>query len=462
MIASYRDALAFIYSYIDYERKGPEGFAPSLSRVADLLAALGNPHLEFTALLIAGTKGKGSTAAMAESILRAAGYRTGLYISPHLHTFRERIRVGGQMISGAGVAALARRLQPIAEKIPGVTPFEIITVLSLTHFAQSGVEIAVLEVGLGGRLDATNVVEPAASVITSISYDHTQLLGDTLALIAGEKAGIIKPHTPVISAPQVPEALAIIEEICRENRAELILVGQDWTWKAKENNLKGQHFSVRWLPWEGGPVSDAELSDLWIPLLGRHQLVNATTAIAAVCYLLRGRPVGAWPTPRLPISGEAIKEGLARVRWPGRLEILGHQPLVILDSAHNGDSSAKLREALNDLFPGRGVILIFGASRDKDISGMMRMLLPTAKHIIATQSRHPRAADPQDIKLLAREQGHEIEVQAKVPAALERALGLAGEEDLICITGSIFTVADAREAWTKRVGEPQLEIDPPV
>jgi dihydrofolate synthase/folylpolyglutamate synthase len=455
MIASYRDALAFIYSYIDYERKGPEGFAPSLSRVADLLAALGNPHLDFSALLIAGTKGKGSTAAMAESMLRAAGHRTALYTSPHLHTFRERIRVGGQMISGAEVAALTRRLQPIVERIPGITPFEIITALAFTHFAQRGVEIAVLEVGLGGRLDATNIVEPAIAVITSISYDHTQLLGETLDLIAGEKAAIVKPKATVISAPQASQALAIIERVCLENQAELILVGRDWVWEAQESNLKGQHFDARRMA--GGqypcPLADAELSGLWLPLLGRHQLANATTAIAAVCHLGRAG---------FQVSGEAVREGLARVEWPGRLEILSRQPPVILDSAHNGDSSLKLREALGELFPEREIILVFGASRDKDIRAMMRTLLPVARHIIVTQSRHLRAADPQDIKLLARQQGHEIEVQAAVPAALERALELAGEGDLICVTGSIFTVADAREAWARRTGNPPPDVDPPI
>jgi dihydrofolate synthase/folylpolyglutamate synthase len=470
MIASYHDALAFIYSYIDYERKGPEGFAPSLSRVTDLLAALGNPHTDFSALLIAGTKGKGSTAAMSESVLRAAGYRTGLYISPHLHTFRERIRVGGQMISGPEMAALIRRLQPIVEKIPGITPFEIITALAFTYFARCGVEVAVLEVGLGGRLDATNVVDPAIAVITSISYDHTQLLGDTLALIASEKAGIIKPSATVVSAPQMPEALAIIERVCRENRAGLILVGRDWMWEAKKSDLKGQRFSVRRTARGQYPclLSDAELSDLWIPLLGRHQLANATTAIAAVCHMERAG---------FPVSGEAIKEGLARTQWPGRLEILpapagqvSRQPLIVLDSAHNGDSALKLREALRDLFPDRGIVLVFGASSDKDIRGMMQILLPEARHIIATQSRHPRSADPQDIKLLARQQGHDVEVQAAVPAALERALELAEEIEgaaefagaLICVTGSIFIVANAREYWAKRTGNPLPDVDPPI
>jgi dihydrofolate synthase/folylpolyglutamate synthase len=448
MIASYRDALAFIYSYVDYESKGPEGFAPGLSRVADLLAALDNPHLDFTSLLIAGTKGKGSTAAMAESMLRAAGYRTGLYTSPHLHTFRERIRVGGQMISGAEMAALTRRLQPSVETIPGISAFEIITALAFTYFTQNQVEVAVLEVGLGGRLDATNIVEPAVAVITSISYDHTQLLGNTLALIAAEKAGIIKPNALVISAPQAPEALAVIQEVCREKRAELILIGRDWVWAAQGGGIEGQSFSVR-------QMADGrrQLSDLWIPLLGRYQLANATTAIATVCHLERAG---------FSISDEAVKEGLARVQWPGRLEILSAQPPVVLDSAHNGDSAAKLKEALSDLFPGREVVLIFGASRDKDIRSMMEVLLPAARHVIAAQSHHPRAADPQDIKLLARQQGYEIETQANLPAALERALALAGGKGLVCITGSIFIVAEAREFWARRIGEPLTELDPPI
>lgn len=463
MISSYREALSFIYSYVDYEHKGPEAFAPSLSRVAELLDALGNPHHSFASLLIAGTKGKGSTAAMAESMLRAAGYRTGMYTSPHLHTFRERIRVGGQMISGAEMAELTDYLRPAVERIPGITPFEIITALSFTHFLRNGVEVAILEVGLGGRLDATNIVEPAVAVITSISYDHTQLLGNTLTSIAREKAGIVKPDALVVSAAQEPEPLAVIEAVCREKRAELILVGRDWAWEATSSpgegrpdwwrsNLRGQRFAVRRATRPG-----VELPDLWIPLLGRHQLVNATTAIAATWHMERAGFL---------VCEGAMREGLASVCWPGRFEILSTPanglPPVILDGAHNGDSSLKLKETLQELFPDRRVVLIFGASNDKDIRGMLGNLLPAAWRTIATSAHHPRAADPQEIKNLAGQFGYEVEAQADMSVALERALQLAGENELICVTGSIFAVADARRAWARIVGETQPETDPLV
>jgi dihydrofolate synthase/folylpolyglutamate synthase len=455
MVATYREALAYIYSFVDYEARGPGGYAPDLRRVMRLLDLLGNPHRNFPAMLIAGTKGKGSTAAMAESILRVAGYHTGLYTSPHLHTFRERIRVVGEMISAAEVASLVEELRPAIEATPGATPFEIITALAFVCFARAGIEVAVLEVGLGGRLDASNVVEPAVAVLTSISYDHTQVLGNTLSLIAREKAGIVKPGILVVSSPQVSEVMEVIEEVCRERQAWLALVGRDWTWQAGPQDWEGQSFSTRQetqgAAFNQQPTADIQFSDLWIPLLGRHQLVNAVTAIAAVHYMARAD---------IRASPEAIRIGLRNVRWPGRLEILSRRPLVVVDSAHNTDSAEKLRAALADLFPANQPILIFGASSDKDIGGMLEVLLPVARRVIATRSRHLRAASPEQVCELARGQGYGIEIRKDVPAALERALELAGPDGLICVTGSIFVVADAREAWAERTGGPMPDRDP--
>jgi dihydrofolate synthase/folylpolyglutamate synthase len=443
---TYRDALAYIYSYTNYERKGLPKLTLAhydLARIEELLVRLGNPHRKFKSLLIAGTKGKGSTAAFCESMIRAAGYRTGLYISPHLHTFRERIRIGGELISEADVVRLAEKLQPSFEAIKGLTAFEAITAMAFYFFAESAIQVAVLEVGLGGRLDATNVSNPAVAVITSISYDHTQLLGDTLSLIAREKAGIIRPGALVVSAPQVPEAMTMIEEVCQGRRAELVVVGEeDYRWQPGRATLRGQSFDLH----SGEHYS--------IPLLGRHQIANAVTALAAVNGMEQRAGLS------VPLS--ARQEGLRDTQWPGRFEILGHKPYVVVDSAHNGDSASKLRTALQDFFPGHHVTIIFGASGDHPYSDVLRELLPIAHRVFITRSRHPRAAAPEVLVQTASELGYHPLVAASVPDALDAALESIGPNDLVCVTGSIFTVADAREAWARRNGLALPPIDPEV
>ena len=444
---TYEEALDYIYSFTDYEKTTSYRYAPKffdLARMERLLASLDNPHRRFPSVHIAGTKGKGSTAAMTASVLQAAGYRTGLYTSPHLHTFRERIRVDGQPIGRAEVVALAERLRPLVEGVEGITTFEVMTAMAFLYFVERGVDFAVLEVGLGGRLDATNVVSPLVSVITSLSYDHTHILGHTLAQIAREKAGIIKRGVPVVSAPQPPEAMAVIEQVCREREAELVVVGRDWTWEAGEANLKGQWFKVA-----GGGGQEASRS-FWIPLLGRHQLINATLAVAAV-EMLRQRGVH--------IPEASLREGLRRVRWPGRLEVLGRRPFLIVDCAHNADSAQKLAAALRELFAYRDLILVFGASADKDIRGMMRALLPLAREVILTRAHHPRAADPGELREEARSLGWEAAISEDVAGALSQALELAGEDDLVCVTGSTFVVAEAREAWAELTGGGMPERD---
>ncbi len=439
----YRDALTYIYSLTDYEKRGFAAYAPqfyNLDRVRHLLALLGNPHQAFQAIHIAGTKGKGSTAAMAEAVLRAAGYRTGLYTSPHLHTFRERIQVGGELIPEADVVRLVREVQPLVAQVADITTFEVMTALAFAWFAEQKVEWAVVEVGLGGRLDATNVVTPAVAVITSLSYDHTAILGDTLAQIAGEKAGIIKPGVPVVSAPQADEALAVLEDVCRRQGAPLTLVGRDWVWQAGPADLEGQvlaigHGQERW---EG----------LWLPLLGEYQLVNATTAVAALAES------GA------TVSAAAIRAGLRAVHWPGRLEILNRAPLLVADSAHNGDSAQKLRAALRALFGPRRLTVVLGASADHATPDLLTALLSGADRAIATRSRHPRAADPAWLRARAAEAGFDLEVSDRVAQALEMALAGAGRDDLICCTGSVFIAAEARAAWFARQRLPLPPGDP--
>ena len=444
---TYRDALAYIYSFTDYEKKAPQAYAAEfydLTRVHRLLALLGDPQRTFQVVHIAGTKGKGSTAAMAESVLRAAGYRTGLYTSPHLHTFRERIQAGGALVPEADVARLTETMRPLVAQIAGITTFEVMTGLAFTWFAGQGVEWAVLEVGLGGRLDATNVVMPAVSVITPISLDHTAILGDTLTQIAIEKAGIIKPGVPAVSAPQVPEALAVIEATCRKHGAPLTLVGRDWTWHPGKSDLDGQSFTIR--------HRDAVVggrAPLWIPLLGEHQLMNATTAVAALALL-----------PGTRVLPKALRLGLRAVHWPGRLEILGRAPLVVADSAHNGDSAEKLMVALRACCSFQRLHVVLGASADHVTPELLRALLSGASWAIATRSHHPRAADPAWLQAQARELGFHLEVSETVAHALDLALAQAGAGDLVCCTGSVFVAAEARAAWSARQGLPALPFDP--
>jgi dihydrofolate synthase/folylpolyglutamate synthase len=475
---TYKEALAYIYSFTDYEKKSAYRYAPEhfdLGRMERLTALLDNPQQRFKAIHIAGTKGKGSTAAMIASILRAAGYKTGLYTSPHLHTFRERIQLDGQLISEEAVADLIERLQPQIRQIEDLTTFEIMTALAFLCFAEEGVDLAVLEVGMGGRLDATNIVTPLVAVITSLSYDHTPYLGSTLPLIAREKAGIIKDGAVVVSAPQSPEAMAVIEETCQERGALLLRVGEQWTWQGEETNLEGQSFTVHLNnpgAWSGDlRPSGARSGDLspsgrqvydflsresrrhryWMPLLGEHQLANATTAVA-VAELLPGLGVH--------ISEEAIAQGLRQVRWPGRLEVLSRAPFLVVDGAHNADSAHKLAAALRKYFQYERLFLIFGASLEKDVDGMLRELLPLAHRVIVTQAQHPRATAVQPLReeLLAR--GYEPLSSNSVAEALDCALRLAQERDLICATGSLFVVAGVREAWARRQGVELTERDP--
>lgn len=440
----YQAALDYIFNYVDYERRRSVPYTETawdLERMRRALHALGDPHLGLRYVHIAGSKGKGSTAANVDSILRASGLRTGFYTSPHLHTFRERIRIDGQLIAQADVVRLLAQCRPAIEAVPGITTFEIMTLLALLHFAQQAVDWVVLEVGLGGRLDATNVVTPAVSVITPISYEHTALLGDTLDLIAREKAGIIKPGVPVVVAPQHAEALVAIEEIAARQQAPLVLAGRDWTWRSIVDSVAGQTFAVQSA---SSPWDEAHLAALHTPLLGAHQLANATTAIAACAQLARQ---GA------PITDASLQTGLAQVLWPGRLELLTPPPLtrptVVLDSAHNDASARLLRAALAHYFPGQPLRLVLGVSNDKDAAGILAELLPGAERLLLTRSRHPRAADPGELAAVAARYlpAGRIEVVATTPAALARALEQAEPDAVICLTGSLFIAGEGREAW---------------
>ncbi len=433
---SYNAALDYLYSFVDYSLKHSSELAKAdfnLDRMRLLMAELGNPQDRYPTVHVAGTKGKGSTCALIASGLQAAGLRVGLYTSPHLLDYTERIRINSEPISHLALVDLAEKIKPVVARVPKLTTFEITTALAFMHFAEQHVDAAVIEVGLGGRLDATNVVLPKVSVITSLSYDHMAVLGNTLAQIAGEKAGIIKPGVPVISAPQKDEALEVLVRVAAERRAPFTLVGRDITFEPLRHSLDGQSLKVR---------KDMDAYTFTIPLLGAHQVQNAAVAAAAL-WTVRGQRIG--------VPDSAIQQGFASVKWPARFDVVRREPPVIFDSAHNQDSFARLRQALEDYFPGRKVYLVFGASEDKNIPGMFSEIKPLVKQMFISKSFHPRALDPGKIRDLAGQAGIPNEIVPSVEEAFSRALEMSEKDGSIVLSaGSMFVTAEVMAAWKQR------------
>jgi dihydrofolate synthase/folylpolyglutamate synthase len=437
---AYNKALDYLYSFVDYSLKHISELAKAefnLDRMYALMEELGNPQSKYPIIHVAGTKGKGSVSALCASALQAAGYTAGLYTSPHLIDYCERIQVNGEPISHEFMVELVKEIKPAVAKIPKLTTFEITTALGFLAFAKQGVNAAVIEVGLGGRLDATNIVTPRVSVITSLSYDHMAVLGDTLAKIAGEKAGIIKPGVPVVSAPQKDEALHVLleraKQATKQSRTFLTLVGKEIRFKRISNSLDGQTLQI----------NDRSLHlvlELSIPLLGVHQVENAVTAYAAL------------KISGIPISDEAIQKGFSQVKWPARFEILRREPPVIIDSAHNRDSALKLRETLDEYFPDRPVILIFCALEDKDVPGMLEELKPRLERVVATHADHPRAPSAEWIAEQVKTVGIPVEAVTPVVSALERGLELAGDQKIVLSAGSVAFAGEVSAAWQKRTG----------
>ena len=441
---AYNQALDYLYSYVDYSLKKSSELAKAhfeLGRMGELMAALGNPQEAYPIIHVAGTKGKGSTSALAASALHAAGYRTGLYTSPHLQDYVERIQVDGRPIPHASLVELVEQAKPAVAKIPKLTTFEITTAMGFLYFAQQKVQAAVIEVGLGGRLDATNVVTPRVSVITSLSYDHMAVLGNTLALIAGEKAGIIKPGIPVVCSPQPEEALTVLEKVAAECRAPLTLVGRDMSFEAREHSLDGQTLAILKPqssinnPLRGGVPKSVILH---IPLLGMHQVVNAATAYTAL------------HASGLSLAEAAIRRGFCEVRWPCRFEIVRREPPVVLDSAHNVDSARRLYQTLEEYFPGRPVFWVFSILEDKDATGMLAELKPLLKQVIATQTDHPRVLAAEKIVSLVQSAGVQVEMIRPAPAALAQAMEVAGDRGVVLVAGSVAFAGEMKTAWEKR------------
>ncbi len=436
---AYKDALEYLYSYVDFSLQKAVTYSPArfkLERMEELMLSLGNPAGEYPSIHVAGTKGKGSVCILCACALQEAGYKVGLYTSPHLDDYAERIQINGEFIPHADLTRMVEIIKPHVAAIPELTTFEITTALAFLYFEHEKVDAAVIEVGLGGRLDATNVVNPIVSAITSISYDHTLLLGDTLTQIAGEKAGIIKAGKTVVVSPQDEEARKVIAHTAHERGAPLVQVGRDILYEEISHSLEGQTLRI-WLrdesPNDGSIVS--------IPFLGAHQAANAATAYAILEIFDR---------TGLKVDRGAIKRGFAEAFWPGRFEIVQKTPPVVLDCAHNRDSALKLRLTIEEYYPGKPVILVFGASEDKDIQGMFTELMPIVKELIAVKSFHPRAIEPDKLVEMAQSFGHQIDCIEDIPQAVEKALQLVGRDGLVLVTGSIFVVAEARKYWEKK------------
>ncbi|MGD1118449.1 MAG: folylpolyglutamate synthase/dihydrofolate synthase family protein [Dehalococcoidales bacterium] len=431
---NYQEALDYVLKFADYERLPRSGIVWDIKRIERLLARLDNPHLFAKSVHVAGTKGKGSTSAMIASILKSAGYKTGLYTSPHLLDYTERIQVDGKPIARADWAKVTEIVQPHVEAenalgdLGQLTTFEIFTAMAFLHFQRVKADWQVMEVGLGGRLDATNVVKPEVCVITSISYDHMDVLGDTLGQIAWEKCGIIKPGAVVVSAPQFPEAMETIEsESVKKGAARLIRVGKDINWERLDFTTEGQRFRVKGL--KGN-------YEVWLPLLGGHQIENAANAVAAVEVLTER---GAKITP------QNIIEGLKNVHWPGRLQVLRQKPWVIADGAHNAYSVQRLGEALREYFKYDKAKLILGFGADKDIPGMVREAVKITGDIVLVASHHPRAVKAEALTAEFQKHGVTPRTAESVKDAVKLALGEAGPNDLICAAGSIFVEAELLE-----------------
>ena len=431
---NYSQSIDYLLSFADFERSGRFQHRPDVQPLLSLLHRLGDPHLGRRTVHIAGSKGKGSVAAMLESILRAARLRTGLFTSPHLHSYTERIRIDGEPI---GENEWARLMAVLREAVQADDPppdgrrlvtFDLLTALAFLAFRERCVDCQVLEVGLGGRLDSTNVFETKdVCAVTAIGLEHTEVLGDTVAEIAAEKAGIVRTGATAVIAPQHH---AIAREVIRQAAADascpIVDVADSYSWRRIAHDLDGQAFRLN------GPRGDLSL---WLPLLGRHQLENAATAVACADALTqRG----------LPIPDGAIQHGLAHVSWPGRMEILRRKPLVVADSAHSRDSARRLRETLTDYLSCQSAFLIVGMSADKDVTGLAQELAPIARRVTAVRTGHPRAMSPQQVATAFREAGAEAEAENEVSKTLEKVLAAAAGEEVICLTGSLFVAAEGR------------------
>ncbi len=449
IIRTYDQALDFIYSRIDFsftkqQRYSEEVF--NLDRMRNFMHLLNDPQDSYKTIHVAGTKGKGSISAMIASVLTEEGYRTGLYSSPHMVDFTERIQVGGKMISKDDFVKIVNELYTFVQETKGLTTFELTTAIAFQYFKEQKIDFGVIEVGLGGRLDATNIVHPIVSVIASISMDHMTILGNTLEAIAGEKAGIIKENIPVVVSPQKPSVLKVFKKTAENKKTVLIKTGEIVEFSGRSGDLSKQTFTVSYpnaILNYGSEQTKKEMK-LELPLLGSHQMENAGTAFCTIQVL---KEMG------IKIPEQAVKDGFKKVYWPGRFEILNKEPYLVIDAAHNYDSSQRLVQTIQEIFPEKKVILLFGASEDKDIKGMLNNFSKISELIILTKSTHPRAAQPSVMKAAAGKTVCKTISINRIGQALNYALKHAKKNDIILASGSIFIAAAIREIWFKKYAE---------
>ena len=448
---NYDETIRYLYNLQKH------GIKFGLQNINRLLSALNNPHKSFLTVHVGGTNGKGSTSAIIASVLRTAGLTVGLFTSPHLISFTERIQVNGEEITGNDVISIAAEIRDIVSGFDKFSPtfFEVVTAIAMLYFKRKEIEIAVMEVGMGGRLDATNIIMPEVSVITNIGYDHKEFLGDTLREIAREKAGIIKEDVPVVAAYQEKEVLDVIEITANEKHADLYLYGRDFSSLLKSENVSGLCFDYR--------ESDSfAIHDLILPLTGEHQMQNASLAIKAAGIVLNNLQVSG-----AQVHGEDtikyIKDGIAALNWPGRLEYIQEDPPILIDAAHNPAAADALARALKRHFleTYKKIIIILGIMADKDIKGIMEPLLPLASEVILTAPSYSRAASPEHLADIAHSLGFsDLRIAATVKDAIEMGMktGLRDEDNgsgnlpltpeplpLILITGSFYTIGEAKE-----------------
>jgi dihydrofolate synthase/folylpolyglutamate synthase len=406
------------------------GIKLGLATIRRMLAGLGDPHRRFKSIHIAGTNGKGSVASGLAAVLRRSGYRVGLYTSPHLVRFNERIQVDGEDIGDEDVVRLYRRVRRVLPAGREPTFFEFTTAMALDEFCRRNVQWAVIETGMGGRLDATNVITPELAVITNISLEHREYLGDTIAAIAFEKAGIIKRRKPVVTGVAQPSAFAVLEQTAGKKSAPLFRLGT--------------HFRVRRHP--EGTFTYHGTENVWrglrTGLQGDYQVRNAAIVLAA-CELLRKK------APLITV--DAIREGLLNNRWPGRLELVGRKPDVIFDGAHNLEGARQLGRFLSKNAAGRRLTLVVGILDDKPYAAMLRHLVPLAEHVVVTRARIDRALPPETLAAEVRKMNPKVAVIPQVAEALKHAVHTAGPEDLVLVAGSLYVVGEARAAIEEKI-----------
>jgi dihydrofolate synthase/folylpolyglutamate synthase len=425
---AYQKSLDYLYRLEKF------GMIFGLTQVERILNTIGNPHKEIQAIHIGGTNGKGSTAAMMSSILEKEGYRVGLYTSPHLIRFTERIKVNGKEIDEEEVAALTAWMRKEIEAAGITAPFtffDFTTAMALYYFKQKLVDLAILEVGLGGRLDSTNVVDPLISIITNIAKEHEEYLGKTILKIAREKSGIIKKGRPLITAATQLQVLRLFSKICQEKGSPYFRIGKEFRYVRADDG----DFDYEGL--------NRKLWSIHLNLKGFHQVINATTALGAMEVL---EDLG------YRVSTDAMIDGLREVDWPGRLEMVSSSPRVVLDGAHNPAGAFALKESLEKEFQYQHLILLIGIMKDKDVQSMLHLLSPLADHIILTKPHTDRATPPSLLKKALGRNRRKAEIAEDLNEAIERGLSLTQEEDLLCITGSLYTVGEARAYFLPKRG----------